>query len=195
MNVVDRAKKILMTPKTEWPAISSETPAIQEIMLKYVLPLSLIPAVAQVIGDGIIGGAIGSWALRLALGKGIVTFLAAVAGVFIAAYVVDFLAPNFSSEKNLGRAVQLVAYSNTPGWIAGILYLIPALSILVLLASLYGVYLLYIGMPYQMKTPQEKVVPYLLVAIIVVIVVYFILALILSPIVSGIFGASMLRGM
>jgi Yip1 domain len=195
MNIVDRAKNILMTPKTEWPVISAEPPVIQEIMLNYVLPLTLVPAVAQVIGYGVVGGTIISFSLGAAIGMGIVTFLTALVGVFIAAYVVDFLAPNFGSEKNLGRAVQLVAYSSTPGWVAGILNIIPALSILVMLASLYGIYLLYLGMPFQMKTPKEKVVPYLVVAIIAVIVVYVILGLILSPIIMGIFGAHMLTGM
>jgi len=195
MNIVDRAKNILMTPKTEWPVIGAEPPVIQEIMLNYVLPLTLVPAVAQVIGYGVVGGTIISFSLGAAIGMGIVTFLTALVGVFIAAYVVDFLAPNFGSEKNLGRAVQLVAYSSTPGWVAGILNIIPALSILVMLASLYGIYLLYLGMPFQMKTPKEKVVPYLVVAIIAVIVVYVILGLILSPIIMAIFGAHMLTGM
>jgi hypothetical protein len=195
MNIVDRAKNIIMTPKTEWPTISAETPVIQEIMLNYVLPLSLIPAVAQVIGYGFVGGTIISYPLGAAIAMGIVTFLTALVGVFIAAYVVDILAPSFGSEKNLGRAVQLVAYSNTPAWVAGILNIVPALGFLVLLASLYGIYLLYLGMPFQMKTPKEKVVPYLIVAIIAVIVVYVILGLILSPIFMGIFGAHMLRGM
>jgi len=196
MNIVDRAKNILMTPKTEWPVIASETPAIGEIMLKYVLPLALIPAVAQVIGYGLVGGTFVSyWSFSAAIGTGIVAFLTAVVGVYITAYVVDLLAPNFGSEKNLGRAVQLVAYSNTPGWLAGILNIIPALGFLALLAAIYGIYLLYLGMPDLMKTPKEKVLPYLVVTIIVVIVVYFIIGLILSPIIFGIFGTHMLGRM
>jgi len=195
MNIVERAKKIVMTPKTEWPVISSETPVIGEIMLNYVLPLALIPAVAQVIGYGLVGGPLIAWSISAAVAAGLVSFLTAVVGVFVTAYVVDFLAPNFGSQKDLGRAVQLVAYSNTPGWLAGILNIIPALGMLTLLAALYGLYLVYLGMPHMMKTPQEKVVPYLLVTILVVIVVYFILGLILSPILFGILGASAFRGM
>ena len=195
MNIVERAKKIVMTPKMEWPVISSETPVIGEIMLNYVLPLALIPAVAQVIGYGLVGGPLIAWSISAAVAAGLVSFLTAVVGVFVTAYVVDFLAPNFGSQKDLGRAVQLVAYSNTPGWLAGILNIIPALGMLTLLAALYGLYLVYLGMPHTMKTPQEKVVPYLLVTILVVIVVYFILGLILSPILFGILGASAFRGM
>ncbi len=195
MNIVDRAKNILMTPKTEWPVIASETPGIGEIILKYVLPLALIPALARVIGYGLVGGPLISWSFSAAIAMGIVAFLTAVIGVYITAYVVDLLAPNFSSEKNLARAVQLVAYSQTPGWVAGVLYIIPAVGWLVMLASLYGLYLVYLGMPHMMKTPQDKVIPYLVVTILVVIVVYAILGLILSPVIFGVLGASAFRGM
>jgi hypothetical protein len=195
MNIVERAKNIIMTPKTEWPVINAETPAVNEIMLNYVLPLALIPALAHVIGYGIVSGAIVSSSLSVGIAMGLVSFLSAVVGVYITAYVVDFLAPNFSSEKNLGRAVQLVAYSYTPGWVAGVLYIFPVIGWLAGLAALYGLYLVYLGMPYVMKTPQDKVVPYLLVTILVVIVVYFVLALILTPIFFGIFGVSAFRGL
>ncbi len=195
MNIVERAKNIIMTPKTEWPVISSETPAVGEIMLNYVLPLALIPAIAHVIGYGVIGGPLVSWSFTAGIAMGLVSFLTAVVGVYVTSYVVDFLAPNFGSEKNLGRSVQLVAYSYTPGWVAGILYIIPVIGWLAGLASLYGLYLVYLGMPAVKKTPQDKVVPYLLVTILVVIVVYFVLGLILTPIFFGIFGVSALRGL
>ncbi len=194
MNIVERAKNIIMTPKTEWPVICSETPNIGEIMLNYVLPLALIPAVATAIGFGLVGGPLISWSLSAAIEMGLVSFFSAVIGVFVTAYVVDFLAPNFASQKNLGRAVQLIAYSYTPGWVAGVLHIIPALGIIVFLAMLYGLYLVYLGMPHAMKTPQEKVVPYLLVTILVVIVVYIVLGLILKPILFGLLGAAAAGG-
>jgi hypothetical protein len=184
----------MISPKTEWPVISSETPAVGEIMLNYVLPLALIPAVATVIGFGLVGGPLVSWSFSAAIAMGLVSFVSAVIGVFVTAYVVDFLAPNFASQKNLGRAVQLVAYSYTPGWVAGVLHIIPLLGIIVFLAMLYGLYLVYLGMPHTMKTPQEKVVPYLLVTILVVIVVYIVLGLILKPIFFGLLGAGAFNG-
>jgi hypothetical protein len=110
-------------------------------------------------------------------------------------HVLDFLAPNFGSQKNFGRAVQLVAYSYTPSWVAGIFYIIPALGILALLAGLYGLYLLYLGLPQIMKTPDDKVVIYLVVTIVAVIIVSFILTAILTAVVFGIFGLSALSMM
>jgi uncharacterized membrane protein len=90
--------------------------------------------------------------------------------------------------------VQLVAYSYTPGWVAGILYAITSLSILVTIASLYGLYLMYVGLPPVKKTPQDKQVVYLVVIIIAVIIVSMILAAILGAIILGIFGLGALTG-
>ncbi len=197
MNVVDRAKNMILTPKTEWPAVAAEEANISRILTEYVLPLALIPAVASLLGFGFIGRGFGA-SLRWGLAMGIIQFVSAFLSVCITAFVADFLAPNFASEKNLGRAVQLVAYSYTPTWVAGVFLLFPALGILVLLAGLYGLFLLYLGLPHLMKTPQDKTVTYLVVLIVVVILVYFVLSAILTPVFMGIFGlsgASILRGL
>ena len=170
MNLVDRAKNIILTPQTEWQVIAGEEPNVGQIMTGYVIPLALIPAVASIIGWGVVGGGITSFSYGIA--SGIVAFGVAILSVYLVALVVDFLAPNFGSQKNMGRAVQLVAYSSTPGWVAGILNIFPFIGWLAMLASLYGLYLMYLGLPHMMKTPQEKVVIYLIVGIIAVVVVY-----------------------
>jgi hypothetical protein len=190
MNIVDRVKNILMSPKTEWPAIAAEPADIGSIMMNYVLPLAAIPAVAQVIGLGLIGRA----TLTYGVATAVVSFVTAIVGVFLAAYVIDMLAPSFGSEKNLERSVQLVAYSMTPGWIAGVLHIFTALGALVLIASLYGLYLLFLGVMPVKKTPQDKQVPYLVVSIVVILVVYIILGMILGGLMLAIFGLATMTG-
>jgi hypothetical protein len=189
MNIADRAKNIIITPKTEWPAIAAEEPNVGQIISGYVIPLALIPAIAAMLGYGLIGRGPASsftWGIAMA----IIGFVVALGGVYLTAYVIDMLAPNFGSQKNFGRAMQLVAYSYTPAWLAGILNIIPALGVLVLIASLYGLYLMYLGFPHTMKTPDDKVVVYMVVSIVVLIVVYFVLTALLTAIVLGVFGLS-----
>jgi hypothetical protein len=191
MNLVERAKKIILEPKTEWGVIAGEQPNIGQIFMGYVLPLALIPTIASIIGFGLVGrGGFTSFSYGLAMA--IVQLISAFFVVYLAAFVIDFLAPNFGSQKNLGRAVQLVAYSYTPAWVAGIFNIIPALSWIVILASLYSLYLLYLGLAPTMKTPQDKVVVYLVVSIIVLIIVYAVIGAILSLIILGLFGLSAL---
>jgi hypothetical protein len=197
MNLVDRAKRIILTPKTEWTVIAGEEANIAQIFKDYVLPLAMIPAIASLVGFGFIGlGFAGS--LRWGIAMGLIQFASAFLGTCLCAFVADLLAPNFDSKKNLGKAVQLVAYSYTPAWVAGVFLLFPALGILSTVASLYGLYLLYLGLPHMMKTPEVKVVTYLIVLIVAVIVIYVVISFILSSVILRIFGLSALylpRGM
>ena len=147
MNLVDRAKNIIITPKTEWVTIAGEEPNIGQIFTGYVLPLALIPAVASVIGWGVIGSGVFGGSIIFGVAQGVIQLVLAFASVYIAAFVIDILAPNFGSQKNLGRAVQLVAYSFTPAWVGGVLNIIPLLGWLGGLFGLYGLYLLYVGFP------------------------------------------------
>ncbi|HSQ74328.1 MAG TPA: Yip1 family protein [Bacteroidota bacterium] len=191
MNLVDRAKNIMLTPKTEWPVIAGEAPNATAIVMGYVIPLALIPAVATVIGTGLIGGIMGT-SLAWGIGMGVVSFISTVLGVYLTALVMNFLAPNFGSQKDFGRAMQTVAYSYTPAWVAGILNIIPAIGWLAALLGLYGLYLMYLGLPHTMKTPQDKVVLYLIVTIIVLVIVFAILGAILGGIMAAVLGFGMI---
>ena len=194
MNLVERAKNIIVTPKTEWDAVAAEEPNIQQILLSYVLPLALIPTVATIIGWGVIG-MFGFTSFTYGIAMGLVQIINAFLSVLIAGFVIDALAPNFGSQKNMGRAVQLVAYSMTPIWVAGILNIFPALGWLAGLIGLYGLFLMYLGLAPLMKTAEDKKVGYLVVSIIILIVVYFVIAAILTAILMAVFGLSILSAM
>ena len=197
MDIVERVKNIIMTPKAEWLVIAAEEPNTAQIFKGYVLPLALIPAIAHIIGLSVIGRGMmssSSWGIAM----GLIQFILAFVGVYISAYVIAYLAPRFGSQQDMGRAVQLVAYSYTPAWVAGILSIVPALGVLVFVGGLYGLYLVYLGLPHMMKTPQDKTIGYLVVSIIAVIVTYWIITLILTSIVFSVFGLSamtMMEGM
>ncbi len=189
MNLFERAKNIIVSPKSEWDAVANEEPNIQQIMIGYVLPMSLIPAIAIVIGWGLIG-VYGFTSMNYGIALALVQIINALLAVIIAAFVIDALAPSFSSQKSLGRAVQLVAFSMTPIWVGGILNIIPSISWLGSLFGLYGLYLLYMGLAPLMKTADDKKVGYIIVSIIVLIVIYFVIAAILTTLLLSIFGLS-----
>lgn len=195
MNLVERVKNILIKPKDEWKVIAAETPNTQAILLSYVLPLALIPAVARFIGFGVFGFHIGRYAafggLAWGISSGIVFLISTFLAVFLAALIIDALAPSFKSEKNFGRSIQLVAYSFTPAWVAGILYLVPFLGILAGILGLYGIYIMYLGLGEIKKTPEENKVGYLVVSAVISIVILWVIAVILGLIATSIFFAGM----
>jgi hypothetical protein len=194
MNLIERAKNILLTPNKEWDVINAEQPNTPGIITGYVLPLAGAAAVAAFIGYGLIGFNVG-FGIRIkgmewGIYQAVVVLAGALLSVFISAFVIDALAPSFGSEKNMGRSVQLVAYSYTPGWIGGLLAILPSLSIVGSLAGLYGLYLLYIGLPKMKKTPADKQMGYFVVSLIVLILVFILMGFLLSKILMPIFGLS-----
>jgi Yip1 domain len=193
MNIVERAKKIIISPQTEWNVISNETPNTSAIITGYVLPLAGAAAIAAFIGYGLIGFNYGFFRLKgidWGLYQAINVLAGALLSVFVSSFVIDMLAPSFGSEKNMGRSVQLVAYSYTPAWVGGLFAIIPSLAIIGSLAGIYGLYLLYLGMPKLKKTPADKHVGYFVVSLIVLIVVFVVVGLILSRIMLSLFGLS-----
>jgi hypothetical protein len=191
MNLIDRVKNIIITPQREWDVIKGETPNTSAIITGYVLPLAGAAAVAAFIGYAFIGVNFLGFRIKginWGLYQGFTVLLGALISVFVCAIIIDALAPSFGSEKNMGRSVQLVAYSFTPGWVGGLLAIIPALGIVGTLAGLYGLYLLYIGLPKLKNTPQDKQVSYYVVSLLTIIVVFFVVGYIIERILISIFG-------
>ena len=202
MNLVDRVKNILLSPKTEWPVIEQEQTDVKSLYLNYIMILAAIPAIAGIIAAMVFGGILGAVAGRPGVGAGmtggfaivhaLVSYIITLAVVFIVALIVDALAPTFGGTKSQINALKLVAYSATAGWVASIATVIPVLGwIVAIIGSLYGIYLLYLGLPVLMKCPEDKAVIYL----VVIVVVYIVLTWILSALlVTGLFGTMMLGG-
>lgn len=182
-----RVKNLIVSPKTEWEQISREENDIRTIALKYLIVLALIPAVCTFIGYSVFGykiplmGYVGS-SLSMAFRQALVSYISSLAGAALAAVVINLLAPSFSSQQNGGRAFALVVYSYVPMYVAGVLTIIPSLAPITIIAGLYGLYLLYLGLPVMMQTPGEKHTSYFVVSLIVMIVASVVLSMILTPI-------------
>jgi Yip1 domain len=184
MNVVDRAKNIVLTPRAEWPVIEAEPTGINDIYKNYVVPLALIPAVAGFIGTSIIGASIpGVGTVRIGFFAGLISailqFALSLALVYVLALIIDALAPTFRGQKNTLAAFKVAAYSMTPTWLAGVFAIIPSISFLSLL-GLYGIYVLYTGLPVLMRVPEEKAFGYTVVVVLSAIVLSIVFAAVLG---------------
>jgi len=199
MNLIERAKNILITPKKEWDVIAGEEQSLSTVLTTYVIPLALIGAAANLIGWGLIGKSFGTGFYSITV-KGwdigikyaIIYLVSVIVGVLVSAFVVDALAPSFGSEKNLNKSSQFVAYAYTPSLVAAALNILPVLGMVAGLIGLYSIYLLYIGLSPMKKTPEDKKVIYLVITFVVMIAVYVVLGLILASILGmgGIGSAS-----
>lgn len=187
MNIVSRVQGIILKPKEEWLKIKDEPTTVQQLFIPYAVILAAIPAVAQFIGWSVIGFRIpyigGSWTGR-ALLYCIFSYLFLYLGfVYAFGWIINALAPNFSSAQSLPNAMKLAVYSMTPAWIAGVFHIIPSLGFLAFLGGLYGIYVLYLGFNTPlMGTPKEKVVNYLVISTVLWIVLFFVIGVILGMI-------------
>lgn len=189
MNIIERVKEILLTPKTAWPVIEAEAPDTAALYTQYIMILAAIQAVAGFIGMTLFGVGGFGVSVRVPLLTGLVQMVLGYALTLVMVYVValiaDALASPFGGEKNQSNALKLVAYSSTAAMVGGIFAIIPALGVLTLVAALYSLYLLYLGVPTLMKVPQEKALPYTAVLVVCAIVVGVIAGSILGAVQGG----------
>jgi len=181
-----RVKSILLSPSAEWPVVAAETSSAGAIYLGYVAPLVAIGVIATLIGHSMIGIPIlGRVGIVAGLAHAILSFLLSFLGVFLIALIVDLLATSFGGQRDSLAALKVTVYSFTPGWVAGVLNLIPMLGILGIIAAFYGLYLLYLGLPVLMRCPQEKSIGYTIVTVLCAIVMWVVIGALTTCAVAG----------
>jgi hypothetical protein len=190
MNIVERVKNILVTPKTEWDVIAAESTPPKQVLLSYVLPLAVIAASAGFISASIIGYSGFGVTVRTPIVWGIVMLVYWVVMytviVFVLGFIIDALAPSFGGQKSLDQAVKVAAYSYTPAFLGALLGIIPWIGwLLGFLLSLYALYLLFLGLPKLMKNAADKTIVYEIVVVVVAIIVFFVMFSIAGMITAG----------
>jgi hypothetical protein len=179
MNIVERVKSILLKPGDTWVVIKNEETSIKHLYTSYSVILAAIPPIASLIGMSMVGFSVIGFRYRVPFGSAFVSalfhYIFSLLGLYIVAVITNALAPNFGSRKNILNAFKVVVFSNTPAWIASILLIIPSLSSLVMILSLYSLYLFYTGLPFLMETPRDKTLGYTILVIIISIVVFFLI--------------------
>jgi len=181
MNLVDRVKGMLLSPKEEWPKIAAETESVASLYSGYIMILAAIAPIAMMIRSMFFGffGAIVS---------AIVMYILTLVSTYVLALIVDALATTFGGEKNFIQSLKLAAYASTAVWVAGILHLLGWLAgILILLAALYSLYTFYLGITVMKKCPQDKAIPYTLVVVVCEIVLF--------AVIGGLMSTAMFGGM
>lgn len=195
MNLVERVQAILLKPKATWPVIEGEPDDIAGLYKNYLVYLAGMSSLAAFIGFSLIGTGMMGIHFRVPILAGlanmVVGFVLTLVMIYVLALVANALAPSFGGQKDMGKAFKLVAYGATAGLLGGVFNLLPALSMLGLLAALYSIYLLYTGVPVMMKVPEGKALGFTAVLIVCGIVAS-IVVMTVGSLFSG--GAGMMMG-
>ena len=190
MDVVQRAKAMVVSPAAEWRAIEAESGDAPYLFVNYAAILAAIPPVCVFLRHELFGWRVPRFGFHHLHHVGffsgvfgaLVHYLAVLATVYAMARIVDALAPTFLARQNRESAMKLVVYSATPVWLAGVFALIPGLGFVRFIALIYSVYVFWLGLPVLMKPPPDRVGPYTAAAVVCAVVLAIVVAAIVGSI-------------
>ncbi len=187
-SLIERVKNILLQPKAEWPRIDAEPATIGGIYTSYVMILAAIGPIAGLLGGQLVGVMGFKPSLQFGIASAVMSYVMTLIAVYVSALIIDALAPSFGGTKDLVKAFKVAAYSSTAAWVAGIVTIIPMLGLLVWIAIIYGLYLLYLGLPLLMRVAEDKAVGYVVVVVVVQILLYIAIGIIVGALVLSFIG-------
>jgi hypothetical protein len=183
--LIARVKGILLTPKTEWPVIAGESTTVADLYKGYIVWLAAIPAIFTFL-------LLARFAPGFALTQLVLRYALTLVMVYVVALIIDALAPTFGGTKDKVQALKTIAYAITASCVAGIAAIVPLIGWLIALAAgIYGIYLLYLGLPHTMKCPPDRAGGYTAVIVVIAIVAGFLIGAI-AGVVAG--GGMLMRG-
>jgi hypothetical protein len=185
-SLIARVKNMIVTPKTEWPVVEREPTSIGQLYISYVAPLALLAAVLAFIHVSLIGvhlpfGGTIRQPFSLGLTSLVMTLVGAFIGLLIVGFIINVLAPAFDGVRDMRQAVKTAAYAFTPAWVGAVFGLLPAFSTLLqLVADVYAIYVLYLGLPIMMRGKQEKAAGYTASVVVCTIILGFVIGAVLA---------------
>lgn len=192
--ILAQVKLIFNDPKGCWTKLTGEYASDKDFILNYFAPLAVLPAVFGFIKNAIIGtsipviGTVRAPLFSSLIGM-VVQFGLSLLSLFIAAFVLEKLAPYFKGTPVHSKVIRLVGYSNTPGNVASILTILPVIGWLLAAAgAIFGIYVFWQGTSEMTGVPQDQKIGFVICSVITMAVLGFILFGILGLFTAGVVG-------
>ena len=178
--LIERAKNILIQPKAEWPMIEAESATTASLYKGWVLILAAVTPIVGFISVMLFGLQVpfeGNRPVPFGVGllQMVLAYLAALTMTYVAALVIDALAPTFGGTKNRMQALKTVSFAWTPVWLSGLFSLLPGFWILGFVGIAYAIFLLYLGLPVTMKAPEDRAGGYTATVVVLAILLSVVL--------------------
>jgi hypothetical protein len=150
MNIIAKAKGLLIEPGKTWDAIAAEPMTLGGVLTSYVLPLAAIPSIGSAIGT-FLGGNLPNF------GELVISYVIAVVSVLIMGKIMPPLAARFGATPDADAGMKLAAFAPTGAWLGGLALIVPSLGgFLALIGALYTLYLFYDGAQRLFPVAQIK---------------------------------------
>lgn len=189
--MIGRIQRLVLSTASEWQAIDADPIRAQPLFMRWAVPLAAIPPVAAFVGFLLF---VGTYFLTSVIVSLVLLYALFLASAWGLAMVIDGMAPNFGSTKSFDQAMKASVYSFVPFWIAGILNVIPQLAPVALVIGLFGLFLMWIGLPIVMKTPADKAPAYVAISGLIAVVLIFASYKITEAVVGAMVRSSVVGG-
>src|SRR6266498_3260012 len=164
IDTLQRIYAIVFSPQSEWEVVANESISTKTFYKDYIIPLAAIDPVASFIGFSLVGiDGVYKMPVFAGLFMAAVSYAFALISVFTISLVIYGLMFLFDDEKTWLQAVKLAAYAYTPVWLAGLLHVVPSLELMMILASFYGLYVLYLGFKVMIESPAWQAAIYTII--------------------------------
>ncbi len=182
--LIARLKGFVENAAETWQQIKAEAATERDIVEKYLAAMIVVPLLCTFIGVSLLGGG--------SIGGGLKLFVfglvAQSLGILIGVLLTQFLSNQFGGSNNRVDALKWVTFASLPGAAARLLDIVqflPIIGYLVtlvqLLAALFGIYVAWVGIPIALGVPTEKRIMFFAALIGCAIVA----ALILTPLLGA----------
>lgn len=147
---IARLKLVMLNPRTCWDTIANDRARVASLLKNIVAPIAILAALGPVIGHSFIGFNVenfGTWKAPLfySLMTHTLEVVLLVTSLFIDAWMLHKLAPQFYRSVSFDRAFSLSANAAIPGFLGWALGIIPTLMAFRVVAFAYGFYALFFG--------------------------------------------------
>ena len=166
--IIKRVIELITKPVETMQTIKNELATVKDLYLGYALVLAAVPALA-----GFLGFLIAGMPFGLCITIAISYYIAFLLSSVLFGILIDAIAPQFGAQKDMVASFKVSVYSFTAVWVASAIFILPDLRVIFFIASLYGIYLCYLGLTHIKDTPKDKLIPYLVIcAVAAVILIY-----------------------
>jgi hypothetical protein len=182
------ALDIITDPARGWEKHRHDFLNEQHVLKGYALPLMLLAAAATVLKLGVFQGNPSAGVI-----VALIQIVVGIASLYVVSFVVNFLASKFDGTPSSSDAFTFVAFSNTAGWIGGVLSVVPIIGWLASMALwLYGFYISYKGIGPCLNVPQAKQMTFFIVMVLAIIVVSFVVSALIGALTFAVIGSAMI---
>lgn len=161
METLKRIVSMFVRPREEWLAIEREQTTIDRLVRRYIVPLSLVPPIATVIGMQTFDA---SWDPQHGYvvprdqiyAAGAATLIATIGSIFVLAAIFRLLAPMYGSRRDYLSALKVATYGAVPVLVASATLVLPVMVIVSVVALTYTLFLYWLGVRDVLQVPANQ---------------------------------------